>query len=104
MKALGKITLAAAVVVLSPAAAEAGDRIIDAGVGAVSGAVVAGPVGFVGGGVIGYVAGPEISCGLGIQRCYRHGHRHRRHRVYSHRSAGAGGNDEVGSRPDHGNY
>ncbi len=105
MKALGKITLAAAVVALSPVAAQAGDRIIDAGVGAVSGAVVAGPVGFVGGGVIGYVAGPEISCGLGIQRCYRHRHRHRRHRVYSHRSGGGGDSaDDVGSRPDHGNY
>jgi len=64
MKALRKVALTAAVVVLSTVAAKAGERVIDAGVGAVSGAIVAGPVGFVGGGVLGYVAGPEITCGL----------------------------------------
>jgi hypothetical protein len=106
MKALRKVALVAAVVVLSSAAAKAGERVIDAGVGAVSGAIVAGPVGFVGGGVLGYVAGPEITCGLGINRCYRHRHRHRhrRHRHYGHRGGGGYGADDVGRRPDHGNY
>jgi hypothetical protein len=105
MQALSKVTLAAAAfVVLTSAAANAGERVIGAGVGAVSGAIVAGPVGFVGGGVIGYVAGPEIACGLGINRCYRHRHRHRRH--YGHRAEGHSSSyrDDAGRRADHGNY
>ena len=101
MKALTKVTLVAAAIVLSSVAASAGDRITHAAVGAVGGAVIAGPAGFVGGGVIGYVAGPEITCGLGIGRCYRHRRRHHRH--YGHR-AGRYGPDDVGRRPDHGNY
>jgi len=101
-----KAALAAVVVVLSSVAAQAGERIIGAGVGAVSGAIVAGPVGFIGGGVIGYVAGPDIACGLGINRCYRHRHRHRhrRRRHYGHRADGGYGSHDVGKRPDHGNY
>jgi hypothetical protein len=104
MNTLRKAALAAVVVVLSSIAAQAGERIIDAGIGAVSGAIVAGPVGFVGGGVIGYVAGPEIACGLGINRCYRHRHRHGRRRHYGHRAEGGHGSDDVGKRQDHGNY
>src|SRR5579871_493917 len=97
MKGFGKLALIAAAVVISPAAASAGERVTDAAVGAVAGAVVAGPVGFVGGGLIGYVAGPQIACDLGVDLCYRY--YHRRHRHYGHYSG-----DYGGRREDHGNY
>jgi len=63
------------------APAVAGERLGDGAMGALAGAVVAGPVGLVAGGVIGYAAGPNISEGLGINR--RH-HRRVRH-VYRYR-------------------
>src|SRR5215468_11429517 len=43
---------------LAPTAANAGERLFDGALGAASGALVAGPAGFLAGGVIGYVAGP----------------------------------------------
>ncbi len=101
MQAISRIALVAAVVVCSSTAASAGERVVDAGVGAIAGAVVAGPVGFVGGGVIGYVAGPGIACDLGVSRCYRHrrhGHRHR-----AEGRSPAHGDDAV-RHEDHGNY
>jgi outer membrane lipoprotein SlyB len=59
--------------------ATAGERLGDSAMGALAGAVVAGPVGLVAGGVIGYTAGPHISRGLGINKS----HRYRRvHHVY----------------------
>ena len=63
-KAFAIAVVAAAVLV--PAAAGAGERVNDMALGAASGALVAGPVGLVAGGVIGYVAGPGISRGMGI--------------------------------------
>jgi hypothetical protein len=60
--------------VLMPAAASAGERVNDMALGAASGALVAGPVGLVAGGVIGYVAGPGISHSMG----FRHHHGERR--------------------------
>jgi outer membrane lipoprotein SlyB len=60
---------------LAPAAA--GERLGDGAMGALAGAVVAGPVGLVAGGVIGYAAGPNISERLGINK--RRHHRHVRH-------------------------
>ena len=64
---------------LNPAAA--GERLGDGAMGALAGAVVAGPVGLVAGGVIGYAAGPNISERLGINKP-----RHRRIRhVYRYR-------------------
>jgi len=65
--------------VLTPAAA--GDRLGDGAMGALAGAVVAGPVGLVAGAVIGYAGGPNISERLGINKP-----RHRRVRhVYRYR-------------------
>ena len=55
---------------LAPAAA--GERIGDGAMGALAGAVVAGPVGLVAGGVIGYAAGPHISERLGINKPRHH--------------------------------
>ncbi len=96
MKGFGKLALIAAAVVISPAAASAGERVTDAAIGAVAGAVVAGPVGFVGGGLIGYVAGPQIACDLGVDRCYYY----RRYRHHRHHAADYGSS----YRQDHGNY
>jgi hypothetical protein len=53
-------------------AAGAGERLFDGALGAASGAVVAGPPGFLVGGLIGYAAGPRISRGLGFHRFHRH--------------------------------
>ena len=54
--------IAAAIVALAlPSAAMAQERAGDAALGAISGAVVLGPVGLVAGAVIGYAAGPSIA-------------------------------------------
>jgi hypothetical protein len=63
---------------LVPAGALASERVGDAALGALAGAVVAGPVGLVGGGVIGYTAGPGIAGEWGLR--HRH-HSRPRHRV-----------------------
>jgi hypothetical protein len=57
---------------LVPTAAGAGERLFDGALGAASGALVAGPPGFLAGGLIGYAAGPRISRGLGFHRFHRH--------------------------------
>jgi uncharacterized membrane protein len=77
MKAFAGFAVVAIAVVLSPAAAEAHERVTDAALGGLAGAVVFGPVGLVAGGIIGYTAGPRIACRLGVERCshrvrYRH--------------------------------
>src|SRR5262249_29438788 len=51
----------AATVTLTASAAQAQERVGDAALGALSGAVVFGPVGLVAGAVVGYAAGPSIS-------------------------------------------
>lgn len=54
--------IATAIIALAlPSAALAGERHGDAALGALSGAVVLGPVGLVAGAVIGYTAGPSIA-------------------------------------------
>src|SRR3954452_22351128 len=56
------IAAAAVAVVLALAShAHAGERVGDAALGAVSGAVVFGPVGLVAGAVVGFAAGPAIA-------------------------------------------
>jgi hypothetical protein len=81
MKAFAGFVVVAAGLLLSPVAANAHERVTDAALGALAGAVVLGPVGLVGGGIIGYTAGPQIACGLGVKRCYRRGY----YRRYRHR-------------------
>jgi len=49
------------------APAMAGERVTDAALGALAGAVVAGPVGLVAGGVVGYTAGPGIAREWGLR-------------------------------------
>lgn len=71
-KVIAIVFMAAAL--LAPTAAGAGERLFDGTLGAASGALVAGPAGLVAGAVIGYVAGPRISRGLGFHRHYRYAH------------------------------
>lgn len=63
---------AAAVAAVTSTPADAGERVFDGALGAVSGGIVFGPVGLVAGGITGAVAGPGIARGLGLK-----GHRHR---------------------------
>ncbi len=60
--------------------AQAQERLGDGALGALAGAVVAGPVGLVAGGIVGYTAGPSIASSWGM-RGHRHYHRahYRRH-------------------------
>lgn len=60
----------AAIVVLmlmTSGAAVAGERATDAALGAVSGAIVLGPIGAVAGAFIGYTAGPSMSRAWGVR-------------------------------------
>jgi membrane protein DedA with SNARE-associated domain len=72
MKTLA-IAGAALGLVLAAGAASAQERAINTGLGAVAGAIVAGPIGAVAGGAIGYGAGRDISRGLGLsgRKSYR---------------------------------
>jgi hypothetical protein len=65
-----KKALIAAVVTLAfvPAGAIAQERAGDAALGAVSGAIVLGPIGAVAGAVVGYTAGPTIARSWGLRR------------------------------------
>ncbi len=56
------LACAAIAVCLAPFGAQAGERLGDAALGALSGAIVLGPVGAVAGGVAGFTAGPAIAC------------------------------------------
>lgn len=77
MKTFARVAIVAAGVGLAPVAANAGERVTDAALGGLAGAVVFGPVGLVAGGVIGYTAGPKIACKIGAKRCYRRSHARR---------------------------
>lgn len=62
------LTAAAMILLLAPSVALAQHRAGDAALGAVSGAVVLGPIGAVAGAFIGYSAGPAIARSWGIDR------------------------------------
>jgi hypothetical protein len=66
------LTLAVMSILLSTLGALAQERAGDAALGALSGAVVLGPVGAVAGAVIGYTAGPSISHSWGLRRSEPH--------------------------------
>jgi hypothetical protein len=70
MRALIAIGVITASITLAPAVAAAHERAGDAALGALAGAVVAGPIGLVGGGVIGYTAGPGIASEWGLRHRY----------------------------------
>lgn len=71
---LGALVLIAGLSLI-PAASQADgrhERPVDAGLGALSGAVVFGPVGLVAGAVVGYTAGPGIARSWGLKRHHHH--------------------------------
>ncbi len=62
--------------VASPGFAQ--EKLGDGAMGALAGAVVAGPIGLVAGGIIGYTAGPGIANSWGLRHHhYRRAHYHR---------------------------
>jgi hypothetical protein len=75
---VGLVAAAALGLALMTSAAQADDRLLDGVLGAGAGALVAGPVGLVAGGVIGYSAGPDINCAMqdGCRHYRRYRHRH----------------------------
>lgn len=77
-----KVLLTVIVLAGVPASAAAQERAGSAALGAVSGAVVLGPVGAVAGAVIGYTAGPSIARSWGVR-----GSRSARHRQPPRREA-----------------
>ncbi|WP_164718305.1 hypothetical protein [Bradyrhizobium sp. LVM 105] len=66
---------AVAMLACVPVSAVAQERAGDAALGAVSGAVVLGPVGAVAGALIGYTAGPSIARSWGMRGSHSAGHR-----------------------------
>ncbi len=66
------LTAIAVVTSLAPGPAVAQERVGDAALGGLSGALVLGPVGAVAGIVVGYAAGPSISRSWGLRRADRH--------------------------------
>ena len=62
-----KLAVLAAATLLLPVAAQAQERVGDAALGALSGAVVLGPVGAVAGALVGYTAGPNIAGAWGVR-------------------------------------
>jgi len=81
--AMNRLLIAPALVLLLslPIAVQAQERLGDGALGALAGAVVAGPVGLVAGGVVGYTAGPAIASSWGLRghRHYRRAHYRRHH-------------------------
>jgi hypothetical protein len=84
---------AATILLLAPSVAFAQHRAGDAALGAVSGAVVLGPVGAVAGAFIGYSAGPAIARSWGIDRSgsARHRRQASKERVRGARAEVVGG-------------
>jgi len=69
------VITAVAMLACVPVSAVAQERAGDAALGAVSGAVVLGPVGAVAGALIGYTAGPSIARSWGMRGSHSAGHR-----------------------------
>jgi hypothetical protein len=76
-----KVVVVAVAMLLLPAAAQAQERVGDAALGALSGAVVLGPVGAVAGAFVGYTAGPHIAGAWGVR------HRRQTHRAHAANTA-----------------
>ena len=72
MMKLSCLAASALALLIATSAARAENRLVDGLMGAGAGALVAGPVGLVAGGVIGYSAGPHISCSMRSDCHHRH--------------------------------
>ena len=92
------LMVAAVIVTLGPAVAQAQERAGDAALGAVSGAVVLGPVGAVAGALIGYTAGPSIAHSWGLRHS-RSAHRARPRRTSESSTTAVGGREAQASMP-----
>ncbi len=79
-----RILLVLPMTLLCAAPANAGEAVVDSILGGAAGGVVLGPVGLVGGALIGATAGPGISRSWGLSG---NGHAHR-HRARSHQQQG----------------
>jgi hypothetical protein len=66
-KSLAILTIAMALV---PFGVSAEERVGDAALGALAGAVVLGPIGLVAGAAVGYTAGPSIADSWGLRRSH----------------------------------
>ena len=66
MKKIGMAVVIA--ICLAPSLTRADERVGDAALGAVSGAVVLGPIGALAGAAIGFTAGPAIASAWGVRR------------------------------------
>jgi hypothetical protein len=75
------LIVATVIALALPSAASAGERHGDAAIGALTGAVVLGPVGLVAGAVVGYTAGPSIA------RSWRDSRHHPRSQARAAKSA-----------------
>ena len=75
-----KKVLACAVVALGlfPFTVQAGERVLDGGLGAAAGGVAFGWPGAAAGAVVGYVKGPDIARAMGLKGHRRHHRRHAR--------------------------
>jgi hypothetical protein len=84
------IVVAIAGISCATVSAQAQERLGDGAMGALAGALVAGPIGLVAGGVVGYTAGPSIASSWGL-RGHRHYRRaHYRGRVHTNTPTGSG--------------
>jgi hypothetical protein len=81
-KSLAILTIAMA---LAPFSASAEERVGDAALGALAGAVVLGPIGLVAGAAVGYTAGPSIADSWGLRRSHARQPAKPRTRVSSNR-------------------
>jgi hypothetical protein len=91
-----KLVVVAVAMLLLPAAAQAQERVGDAALGALSGAVVLGPVGAVAGALVGYTAGPHIAGAWGVRHARR---THRARAATATRPAGVAATDTAASTP-----
>ena len=65
------VAIAAVAVALAATPAGAQERVGDAAMGALAGAVVLGPIGAIAGGVVGYAQGPHIARRMGLKGHHR---------------------------------
>jgi hypothetical protein len=68
MKIIATFLFVSTAIAISPSPSLADERLGDAALGALSGAVVLGPVGAAAGAVVGYAMGPSIARSLGIKK------------------------------------
>jgi hypothetical protein len=84
MRAFVGVAMIAVGVVVAPGIAAAQERLGDGALGAVAGAVVAGPIGALAGGLVGVSVGPNIAHAWGFHHRHRYREARRSTRQYAH--------------------